>query len=101
MIKITIERISTTLVPVKKQYLTSSEPALDGSGAPIYQSSEYGNDRKLQKKETYEVSEVMEERTTRLTLLQQEIPTDDPTFEGSFDLAKVISAINSLDEVSR
>jgi hypothetical protein len=92
MIKINIERITTTTVMVSKNFMTHTEGQVDTQGAPIYEDTDYSSHpRKVVRKEDYKVEQVPEERVVRVTLLQQEIPED-----SDFDLAAVIAAINNL-----
>jgi hypothetical protein len=95
VIKITIEMTTTTQVPVTKNFITHSEVMLDGAGAPVYDEQEYGSSRrKVARKEDFATKEVHEAQTSRITLLEQEIP------DGvAFNLQAVIAAVNNMANV--
>jgi len=87
MIKVTIERVTTEKYNEIKNFITKSTPT------DKHDQSEYGNNRKVLCTEEFATREVPMERTVRTLLLSQEIPVEE-----SFNLARVIIAVNGLNE---
>lgn len=85
MIKITIERTTTTKYMEVVQFCVQEVPA-EITGEP-----RYGNAREVQFDRTYEPREVAKTVDVRETLVIQEIEND-----ADFDLKAVIKAINKL-----
>jgi hypothetical protein len=88
MIVIKIERKSAVDHTVKKNLLKHRVPT------GFTKQSDYGNKTEMAFDDEYEVVEVTETENITRTLLQQEIED-----ENSFDLNRVILAINGLEGV--